>query len=223
MEERHYKIQRINESARSSLEIADMLDPTIQSSQSSFSPAPVPARIRDGSLAAASPAPVKAAVAIKPLDYGRLHSQVSYSIAPPREFSIILFSFRYQYQAGENCVRQRLTWDHMEMHLIGIEYKKIESRSVGGKIPTGTQICKTILTALGKDREAIQYFPFHHLCNVKRLRQGLDNYKKDPARFAQSAPPACAALAFLDDADEGEEGEEEDDEEQEWEDNSGDF
>jgi hypothetical protein len=107
----------------------------------------------------------------------------------------------------------------MEMHLIGIEYKNIESRSVGGKIPSGTQICKTILTALCKDREVIQHFPYHHLCNVKRLRQGLDNYKKDPARFAQSAPPASATLAFFDDEEENEE-----DEEQEWEeDNSGDF
>jgi len=86
MEERHYKIQRINESARSSLEIADMLDPTMQSSQSSFSPARVPVRIRNGSLAAASPAPVKAAVALKPSDYGRLHSQVSYPLVPPRKF-----------------------------------------------------------------------------------------------------------------------------------------
>ena len=103
------------------------------------------------------------------------------------------------------------------MHLIGIEYKNIESRSVGGKIPSGTQICKTILTALCKDREAIQHFPYHHLCNVKRLRQGLDNYKKD--RFAHSAPPS-ATLAFFDD----EEEDKDEDEEQEWEeDNSGDF
>jgi len=78
--QRYYKIQRINESAKCSLEIADMIDPTGQSLRSPATPA-VPKRILDGSLAAASTTPTFANTAVvrrslNPSDFGRLHSQV---------------------------------------------------------------------------------------------------------------------------------------------------
>jgi len=109
------------------------------------------------------------------------------------------------------------------MHLIGNEYREIESRSVGGTIPANTQICKLILTALCRDRNAIQYFPWHHLCNVKRLRQGVDTYKKDPFRYFLATPPTTAQN-FFDDEEarevRGNDGGEEwqDDGEEQWQD-----
>jgi hypothetical protein len=78
--QRYYKIQRINESAKCSLEIADMIDPTGQSLRTPATPA-VPKRILDGSLTAASTTPTFANTVVRrslnPLDFGRLHSQVS--------------------------------------------------------------------------------------------------------------------------------------------------
>ena len=100
----------------------------------------------------------------------------------------------------------------MEMYLIGVEYRKIESRN-GGIITPATQICKAISIALRKDRHAIQYFPWRHIDNVKRLRQGLDNYKKDPVRYFNMTPPQNPTVPIIDEAEE----EGEDDQYEEWE------
>jgi hypothetical protein len=168
-------IREMNESAKQALVVADILDYTREDqTEEGLEPSNteiVPERILNGSLTMApramfsrsSRSNPRASVSVspfKPEQYGALHSQ-----------------------AGEN--RSRLNWDEKEIYLIGVEYRKLEERHNGNL--NGVQVCKDILTALQRNAEAIPYFPWHHLCDVKRLRVGVDTYKKTPENYLEDS------------------------------------
>jgi len=171
-------IHEMNESAKQSLEVADILDFTRNDQMEGVSEPSnveiVPERILNGSLTMTprsavsrssrssihAPASLYTSSVFKPAQYGSLHSQ-----------------------AGENL--SRFNWDAKEIYLIGVEYRKLEARHHGNL--HGVQVCKDILTALQGNAEAILYFPWRHLCDVKRLRVGVDTYKKTPDNYLEDS------------------------------------